>query len=171
MSRRLDYAVEFDAPAEKIYQDFTSRRYWETLMEAYRVVTPQSEITRFHCGDDGTDIVFTQTLPRAYLPPIARTVMPVDMVITREQHFDAYDRRKNRASGTYAASIPAGPGHFGGRYALSETATGSQLKLASVCKVYIPFIGGKLEHLILSNITLLFEAEAAFTAGWICQHH
>jgi Protein of unknown function (DUF2505) len=170
MSRRLDYTVKFDAPGEKIYQDLTRRRYWETLMEAYQGVTPLSEITRFHCGDDGTQIVFTQTLPRAYLPPIARTVMPVDMIITREQHFEPYDKRGNRASGTYAASIPAGPGHFGGRYVLTDTDTGSQLRLASVCKVYIPFIGGRLEDLILSNITLLFEAEAAFTADWICQH-
>jgi Protein of unknown function (DUF2505) len=171
MSRRLDYTVKFDAPAEKIYQNFVSRQYWETLMAAYQSVTPRSEITRFHCGDDGTSIVFTQTLPRAYLPPIARTVMPVDMVITREQHFEPYDRRKKCASGRYAASIPAGPGHFGGRYTLTETHAGSALKLASVCKVHIPFIGGKLEDLILTNIALLFEAEAAFTADWICQHH
>jgi hypothetical protein len=171
MSRRLDYTVKFGAPAEKIYQDFTSRQYWETLMDAYRCVTPQAEITCFHCGDDGTDIVFTQNLPRAYLPPIARAVVPVDMIITREQHFDPYDRRSNRASGSYDASILAGPGHFGGRYVLTETDTGSQLRLASVCKVYIPFIGGRLEDLILSNITLLFEAEAAFTADWICQHY
>jgi hypothetical protein len=169
MSRRLDYTVKFDAPAEKIYQDFTSRRYWETLMDAYQSVTPLSEITHFHCGDDGTAIVFTQTLPRAYLPAIARAVMPVDMIITREQHFAPYDQRRNRASGHYSASIPAGPGHFGGRYLLADTDTGSQLKLASVCKVFIPFIGGKLEDLILSNIALLFEAEAAFTADWICQ--
>ncbi|HZQ30179.1 MAG TPA: DUF2505 domain-containing protein [Mycobacterium sp.] len=171
MSRRLDYTVEFAAPAEKIYQDFTSREYWETLMAAYRTAAPQSEITRFHCDDSGTQIVFTQTLRRAYLPPIARPVMPVDMVITREQHFEPYDHTANRARGTYKASIPAGPGHFGGRYTLTETDTGSRLQLASVCKVYIPLIGGKLEDLILSNITVLLDAEEAFTADWISQHH
>ena len=36
MARRMDYTIAFDAPAEKIYQDFTSRDYWETLMDAYR---------------------------------------------------------------------------------------------------------------------------------------
>lgn len=171
MSRRLDYTVEFAAPAEKIYQDFTSRDYWEALMTAYRSATPQSEITRFYCDDAGTRIVFTQTLPRAYLPPIARAVMPVDMVITREQHFEPYDHAANRARGTYRASIPAGPGHFGGRYTLTETEAGSRLHLASVCKVHLPLVGGKLEELILANITLLFDAEEAFTADWICHHH
>ena len=36
---------------------------------------------------------------------------------------------------------------------------------------WIPFIGGKLEDLILSNITLLFDAEEAFTADWIARNH
>src|SRR6185312_2141815 len=167
MSRRLDYMVKFDAPSEKIYQDFTSRQYWEALMDAYRQLTPQSEITRFCCDDAGTHIVFTHNLPRASLPPIARTVIPVDMIITREQHFEPYDHSRSRAGGSYGASIPASPGHFRGRYLLTDADGGSQLRLSSVCKVHIPFIGGKLEDLILSNITLLFDGEKAFTADWI----
>ena len=38
----MDYTIEFDAPAEKIYQDFTSREYWQTLMDSYRFLTPQA---------------------------------------------------------------------------------------------------------------------------------
>ena len=29
MTRRMDYTIAFDAPAEKIYQDFASREYWQ----------------------------------------------------------------------------------------------------------------------------------------------
>jgi hypothetical protein len=173
MSRRMDYTVSFDAPPEKIYQDFTSRDYWQTLMEAYRRVSPQSEssVTSFSSDESGTDIVFNHVMPRSELPPIARTVMPVDMVITRTQHFDPYDHANNRATGTYSASVPHGPGRFGGKYVLTETDSGSRLHLASVCKVYIPFVGGALEDLILNNIHHLFDAEEAFTADWIAQHH
>jgi hypothetical protein len=167
----MDYTLEFNTPAEKIYQDFTSREYWQTLMDAYRFLTPQSEITSFSTGDAGTDIVFVQNLPRMYLPPIARTVVPVDMIITRRQHFDRYDHDKNRAKGTYAASIPHGPGSFGGQYFLTETDAGGKLRLASVCNVYIPFVGGALEDLILKHIKQLFDAEEAFTADWIAKHH
>ena len=114
----MDYRIAFAAPAEKIYQDFTSRAYWETLMDAYRFLTPQSEITKFTSTDSGIDVVFKQNLPRMYLPPIARTVMPVDMIITRQQHFDPYDHANKRGTGTYGAGIPHGPGHFGGKYFL-----------------------------------------------------
>ena len=117
----MDYTIAFDAPAEKMYQDFTSREYWQTLMDAYRFLTPQSEITRFRSDERGTDIVFKQNLPRMYLPPVARTVMPVDMIITREQHFDPYDHANGRAKGSYGASVPHGPGRFGGQYFLTET--------------------------------------------------
>ena len=167
----MDYTINFTAPAEKIYQDFTSRHYWETLMDAYRFLTPQSEITKFRSNGSGTDIVFNQNLPRMYLPPIARSVVPVDMVITREQHFDPYDRTNRRGNGNYRASIPRGPGHFGGRYLLTETDSGCELRLASVCKVFIPLIGGALEDLILHHIKQLFDAEEAFTADWIRKHH
>lgn len=171
MSRRRDHVVEFEAPTETIYQIFTSPQYWEALMDSYRELIPQSEITRFRCDDTGTHIVFTQTLPRENLLPIARTVIPVDMVITRKQHFEPYDHSRNHAKGTYGASIPASPGRFGGKYFLTDTETGSQLRFASVCKIWIPFIGGKLEDLLLSSITQLFDGEAAFTGDWIAKHH
>lgn len=153
----MDYIIDFDAPAEKIYADFTSRDYWQTLMDAYRWVTPQSEIKSFATTELGTDIVFIQRIPRADLPPIARAVIPVDMVITRTQRFDPYDHAKNRATGSYSATIPSGAGRFGGQSVLTETDTGSKLRLASVCKVHIPFVGGPLEDLILHNIKFLFR--------------
>lgn len=171
MSRRSDYAVSFAVPAGKIYQDFTDREYWEALMATYRAMSQISDLTHFSDGASGTDIVFRQVFPRDELPPVARAVMPVDMVITREQHFDPFDTATNTAHGTYKASIPAGLGHFHGRYHLSDTETGSRLKLASECKVKIPLVGGTLEQLILSNITQLFDAEGAFMADWVAEHH
>lgn len=167
----MDYTITFDAPAEKIYQDFTSRQYWDTLMDAYGWLTPLSTITHFRSDESGSDVVFKQNLPRMYLPPIARTVMPVDMIITREQHFAPFDPATNTAAGTFKASVPHGPGHFGGKYLLADDGDGSRLRLSSVCKVNIPLVGGALEQLILSNITTLFDAEEAFTADWISKHH
>ncbi len=171
MSRRFDHSVEFGASSDKIYQDFTSRHYWEALMDVYRELIPQSEITRFECDDAGTAIVFTQHLPRANLAPIARAVMPADLILTREQRYEAYDHSRNRAEGTCGASISGVPGHFSGTYLLTGTDTGSQLQVAGVCKVRIPIIGGKLEDLILGNITQVFDSEGAFTADWIAKRH
>jgi hypothetical protein len=170
VSRRRDYVVSFAAPVGKIYQEFTNREYWEALMSRYRSMSQISDLTHFSDGVAGTDIGFRQVFPRSELPPVARAVMPVDMVITREQHFDPFDAATGTAGGTYRASIPAGLGHFGGHYHLSDTVTGSQLRLVSECKVKIPLVGGTLEQLILSNITHLFDDEGAFMADWVAEH-
>ena len=139
-------------------------------MDAYRFLTPQSEITSFTSGERGTDVAFVQNLPRMYLPPIARTVVPVDMIITRKQHFDPLRPRQQPGDGHLLGVDSARPWHFGGQYFLTETDAGSELRLASVCKVYIPLIGGALEDLILHHIKQLFDAEEAFTADWISKH-
>ncbi|AQA06159.1 hypothetical protein BVC93_05710 [Mycobacterium sp. MS1601] len=166
----MEHLVEFEATAFRIYTEFTDREFWESLMSAYRWQRQISELTDFRTGESGTDIVFRQVMPRSELPSVARAVMPVDMVVTREQHFDPFDRETASAEGTYKASIPAGLGHFGGSYHLTETASGSRLRLASVCKVSIPFVGGTLEQLIMSNITGLFDSEGAFMSDWVSRH-
>jgi hypothetical protein len=172
MSRRLDYVVSFDAPAGKIYQDLTSRQYWEALSDAYQWLTPQSEITEFSSDESGTDIVFKHFAPRSELHPIARKVLPVDLVVARAQHFDPFDGEANSATGHFLATVPAMPGHFSGRYFLSDLDDGrSQLRLTAECKVRIPLVGGTIEQLIVSNITTLFDSEEAFTADWIVKHH
>ncbi len=169
----MDYTVAFDAPVARIYQDMTSRRYWEALTDAYQWLTPQSEITEFSSAPSGTKIVFKHFLPRSELPPVVRAVLPVDLVVSRAQHFDPFDAATGTATGTFRATVPAMPGHFSGRYFFSETDGGqrSQLRLATECKVHIPLVGGTIESLILSNITMLFDAEEAFTADWITRHH
>ncbi|SEH49650.1 Protein of unknown function [Mycolicibacterium rutilum] len=166
----MDYTLAFDAPPETIYGHFTSAQYWDALMGVYRRFTP-SDVTRFHSDEHGTDIEFVQVIPRSELPTIARKVIPADMVITRTQHFDPFDRTHRRAEGTYAASIPRGPGRFSGTYTLTEADTGSQLLLASVCKVWIPLLGGPLEDLMLHHVKGLFDAEEEFTAHWLARDH
>jgi hypothetical protein len=171
MSRRMEHTVAFDAPAEKVYKDFTSREYWQSLMDVYRLNVPQSEVTSFSSDERGTDIVFTQHLPRSHMPPIARAVVPVDMIITRTQHFDPFDHAKSCATGSYTATVTHAPGHLGGQYFLTETDTGSTMQLTTLCKVNVPLVGGKLEDLILHHIKGLFDSEEAFTADWIREHH
>lgn len=171
MTRRMDYTLAYDAPAEKIYQDFTSREYWQSLMDVYRQHLPHSEVTSFSSDERGADIVFSQHVRRRDLPPIAKAVVPVDLIITRTQHVEPFDHEKSRAKGSYTATVTHAPGHIRGEYLLTETDTGSELRLASECKVYIPLVGGKLEEMILHGLEGLFDEEQAFTADWISSHH
>ncbi|TFV54814.1 DUF2505 domain-containing protein [Mycobacterium sp. PS03-16] len=161
----MEYTVTFTAPAARIYDQFTSEEYWQGLTEAYRRLNPRTELTLFRSDERGTDIALRQVMPRDDLPPVARKVMPVDLVITREQHFGPFDDAAQHAAGTFAATMPRAPGRLGGRYGLADTATGCALRVSSECKVSIPLVGGTLEDLVLTNMRHLFHGERDFTAA------
>jgi hypothetical protein len=67
--------------------------------------------------------------------------------------------------------VPAAPLDFNGNYVLGQTATGSELRLNSLCTVKVPLIGGKIEQLILDGLRHLFDAERDFTQDWIASHY
>jgi hypothetical protein len=170
MSRRMDYVIAHEQGAANLYASFTSRQYWEDLVEAHQANTG-SELAHFSSDDSGTDITITHTVLRHALPPIASAVVPIKIMVTRTQHFDAFDLQSNSATGHYSASVPAAPMEFGGTYVLGATDTGSQLKLTGLCTVKVPLIGGTIEGMILDGVRNLFDAERDFTREWITNHY
>jgi hypothetical protein len=72
--------------------------------------------------------------------------------------------------GDYTASIPAGPGSLKGWQELFPTDTGCTLRKTSEVKVFVPFVAGKLEQLMLVNLVDLFRAEAAYAKDWIVKN-
>lgn len=169
MSRHMDYVITLNKPAVDLYESFTSREYWEDLVAEHGRLY-ESTLTRFSHDADGTDIVFSHTLSSNDLPPVAAAVVPLNITVTREQHFDLFDSASNSARGHYQARVPA-PMDVGGTYVLSESAAGSALHLNSVCTVKVPLVGGKIEQWVLGGLRGLFDAERDFTRDWIASHY
>ncbi|MEV0668669.1 DUF2505 domain-containing protein [Mycobacterium sp. NPDC050441] len=169
MSRSRQSTMSFDAPAETIYAVYANAEYWQALMDRYDDLTPgKSDITAFSADERGIAVEFRQVLPRAELPAILRSVIPLDLAITRKQYFGPFD--PHGANGHYAASVSHAPGRLDGRYALTGVASGSRLRADSTCKVPMPLVGGKLEDLVLQSVNDVFTIEGAFTADWIAEH-
>jgi hypothetical protein len=164
MSRRSEHTVTFDVPAEDVYGQLTSEEYWIHLSEVYRDLNARTELILFRTGEHGTDIELRQMMLREDMPAAARAVIPVDMVITREQHFAPFDRAASRAAGRFAATMPHAPGRLDGELALSNTGPGAELRIVSRCKVSIPLMGGTIEKLVLGGMAQLFDGEGDFTA-------
>lgn len=53
---------------------------------------------------------------------------------------------------------------------LFESAPGCTLRTSSEAKVNLPFVGGKLEEMILANLVEVFRTESAITADWLARH-
>ncbi|GAB2638422.1 DUF2505 domain-containing protein [Prescottella soli] len=165
MARRIDYSARFEHPAEKVYAALSDRDYWEARMEEMRKYS-ENHVDTLEVTDDGIHLVLHHVLPRKDLPEIAQTVLKKDLIITRREKYTPFGEP---VTGTYEASIPAGPGSLTGTIELFTTDTGSTLRTSSEAKVYLPFVGGKLEQLMLVNLVDLFRTEAEVTAAWLAQ--
>lgn len=171
MTKRMAFDVDVAVPAAVMYRDFTTVRYWEDLVLRYREESTRTEIAHFSTDHTGTRVSFAHILTAADLPAIARPVLPGTFVVTREQHFDPFDDDAGVATGRYTATVPHVPVEIRGDYTLSDTATGSRMRLESQCTARVPLIGGQIEALVIGGLKGLFANEGEFTANWIAAHH
>ncbi|NLG55212.1 MAG: DUF2505 domain-containing protein [Rhodococcus sp.] len=163
MARRMNYSARYKYTPEQVYQAFANRDYWEARIEEMRKYS-ENHVEAFESTDSGIDVVLHHIIPRSELPDIAQTVMKKDMIITRKEKYSPFGEQ---VTATYEASIPAGPGSLSGTMELFGTDTGCTFRTTSEAKVYLPFIGGKLEQLMLVNLVDLFRAEAEITEAWL----
>lgn len=159
----MNYSARFTYSTEQVYAALSSRDHWDARIEEMKKYS-HNELISFEVGESGIDVVMHHIIPKTELPDIAQTVMKKDMIITRNVHIDSYSEE---TTGHYDASIPAGPGSLKGVTSLFPTATGSTLRTSSEAKVFLPFVGGKLEQLMLVNLRDLWRGEGEVTADWL----
>lgn len=166
MPRRIEYSARLTADAKRTYAALGDRAYWDGLMTKLREFTPVSTVESFESGDDGIALVMTQVIAREMMPQIAQTVLQSDMVITRRARFGPFVDGGS-TPGSFAATIPAAPGHLRGDVELYDDGDGSVLRYTPEIQVTIPIVGGKLEDVILDNLVNLFGIEKDFTEHWL----
>jgi len=169
MPRRIEYSARLTENAERTYGALADRAYWDALMERLREFTPVSVVESFDAGNDGIRVEMTQVISREMMPAVAQTVLQSDLVITRLAMIGPF-AAGTVTEGSFSATIPAAPGSLEGRITLRDADSGSELRYAPEAKVNIPFVGGKLEDLILENLVNLFTLEEEFTNHWLRTH-
>ncbi|WP_435277422.1 DUF2505 domain-containing protein [Rhodococcus yananensis] len=163
MARRKEFSARFRHSPELVYAALSDRRHWEARITEMRKYS-ENRLEEFTVGESGVELVLHHVLPLSALPDIAKTVMRSDLIITRRESYSPFD---TQATGHYEATIPGGPGSLTGTMTLFASDGGAVLRTASEAKVNLPFVGGKLEELMLDNLVDVFTAEAAITAGWL----
>ncbi|GAA4820130.1 DUF2505 domain-containing protein [Tomitella cavernea] len=166
MPRRIEYSARLSGDAARTYAALSDRAYWDGLMEQLREFTPVSVVESFESGDGGIRVEMTQVIAREMMPAVAQTVLQTDLVITRRATFGRYTPG-GVTTGSFSATIPAAPGSLGGDVTLTDDAGGSVLHYTPAARVNIPFVGGKLEDVILENLVNLFGIEKDFTNHWL----
>lgn len=168
MARRLDYSARYPLhTTNEVYAAMMSREHWDARIEELRKHSP-NDIVSLDAGDHGITVELRHVLPRDALPDMAQMVVHRDMVITRRESYGPYGPE---VTGEYTAEIPNSPGTLGGTMHLFPTETGCTLRTSSRAQVHLPFLGRRLEQLMLVNLVDLFRAEAEVTKIWLDQQY
>lgn len=167
MTRKIDYSARYPVAPSVLYRAMSTREYWDARVEEMRKWS-DNRLVDFTASDAGISVELEQVLPRTELPEIAQTIIKKDMVISRKETYSPLV--DDAATGEYTASMPSAPGSLNGTMALFATETGCTMRTTSIAKVFIPFVGGRLEQIMLVNLTELLRNEAGMTQQWLAAH-
>lgn len=168
MPRRLDYSARYSLhSAKEVYAALMNRDLWDARIEEMRKHSP-NDLVSLDAGDHGIEVEMRHVLPRKSLPDLAQSFMRRDMEITRRETWGAFGPE---VTGAYTTDMPGAPGTLRGTMRLFPTDTGCTLRTSSEADVQIPFMGRKLEQLMLVNLVDLFRAEFEVTQRWLDQQH
>lgn len=167
MARSINFSARLNSTPAELFALFATEEYWQELMKIYHEYTPLSEITKFAVADNTIQLEFKQLIPRSDLPPAAQSVIRSDMHVKRVQTYSLDS--PERVSGEFSGSIPAGPGSLKGTEVIvpDSIAGRSIWKRVPTAKVFVPFVGGKLEQIMLVNMVRLFKEEEKFLQNWL----
>ncbi|ADG97951.1 Protein of unknown function DUF2505 [Segniliparus rotundus DSM 44985] len=176
MARTLHLPVRYRHPPQRVFEGLSDKQFWDDLMGLWLQLTDRSEVVGFEKTDDFVEVEIKQKFPKEYLPPIAKSIMKVDMHITRKEKFlrpGLADEDEN--NGSFSASVPGAPGKFNGTLTMRESGTGlvdggsggTLIRRSMNIRVFVPMIGPKLEQLILVNLKELVRGEAEYLCQWL----
>ena len=165
MPRPIQHRTDSLYSAARVYATLTDEQFLRARLK--RLGGERSELTAFSALDGATRYSLRQTVDAEHIPPVARAIIRGDLVIERTE---SWKGSGGEYGGTVAASVPGVPGSVDAVTSLFDASGGSELVFDGTVKVDVPFVGGKLEDLIVKQLTALLGAEARFTQDWLRTH-
>ncbi|KCQ42815.1 hypothetical protein X185_00875 [Mycobacterium tuberculosis BTB11-112] len=170
MPRSFDMSADYEGSVEEVHRAFYEADYWKARLAETPVDVATLESIRVggDSGDDGTIEVVTLQMVRSHnLPGLVTQLHRGDLSVRREETWGPV--KEGIATASIAGSIVDAPVNLWGTAVLSPIpeSGGSRMTLQVTIQVRIPFIGGKLERLIGTQLSQLVTIEQRFTTLWI----
>lgn len=165
MPRPIEHRTSSPYSAARVYAALTDEEFLRARLK--RLGGKHSELASFYTEGGATRYSLRQTIDAERLPSIARSMIRGDLVIERTE---SWTGNGGEYDGTVEASVSGAPGSVQAATSLLDTGGGSELVLTGTVKVGVPLFGGKLEDLIVEQLTALLNAEGQFTQHWLERH-
>lgn len=173
MPRSFDMSAHYPGTVEQVHQAFRQEDYWLARLADSGVDHARLEWMQVG-GPSGTDgsinVITVQVLREQRLPNLVTQFHRGDLCIRREESWTPITG--GTANVTVAGSILNAPVKLVSTAALAPhpQSVGVRLTCRATVEVRIPFVGGKLENIIGSQLATLVLAEQRFTTMWITEN-
>lgn len=158
MATPLTITQQYPAAPAALYALFTDREFLQARMEAGGGIDPA--VISVQAGDAGATIVTQQAIPASVLPSMVASMIPGDPVTERTETWTVAGE-DYRAD--FSVVVKGAPASLKGTMTLAASDGGCTLSVDAAATVPIPMFGGKLESVIVEQITTALDKEAEYT--------
>jgi hypothetical protein len=170
MPRSFDMSADYPASVEEVHRTFYDLSYWQARLAETPVDIAKVE-TMLIGGESGTDgtikVVTTQTVLSQHLPALVTQLHRGDFCVRREEIWGPVT--DGIATAAITSSVVGAPVQLWGTAVLKPNVEsgGAQMTASITVQVRVPFIGGKLERNIGTQMSDLIALEQRFTTSWL----
>lgn len=171
MARRIEHRSTSERPAAEVYRARVDPAFLEARL-AELGGSNAALVNHAATGEDSVQFQLRHAVSADRLPTVARSVVGGDLTIDRSESW----RREEDGhyTGEIAAEIAGAPCSITGSMWLRDLAEPdggaiSELVVSGGVKVNLPFVGGKLEDLVVDQIQKLLADEERFATEWLAR--
>lgn len=169
MARRIEHRSTSEWPAARVHEALIDEDYLRARLR--ELGGTHTELVEHRTTEDGVHFEIHQAVRAESLPSVVRTVVGGDLLIDRSESW----RREEEGhyTGEVAAAIPGVPGWISGSMWLRDLPEPeadnqvSELVVDGTVRVNVPFLGGRVEDLVVDQIQKLLSDEDRFTSEWL----
>ncbi|MGV9827608.1 DUF2505 domain-containing protein [Gordonia sp. NPDC003429] len=163
MASKLEHTVTYPFTVARYWEIVSTEQYWHDLLEA--INSSHGKLDSLTIDGDTVTVQMQQGIPESHLPPMVTKVRPGDLDIPRAVVFT---RTGDTITGTITASISGVSAKVDGTFTVSGNP--AHADYTAEVTVAIPFVGGKIEKVVINEIGALLDAEREQTVTWAADH-
>ena len=159
MPTKLTVSQTFDATPQQVFQLFGDPDFLAARLVANKGLDP--EIVTQESDDTSATLVTRQGIPAEALPSSVANFIQGDPSTQRTENWTADGEGGYRAD--WSVTIKGAPATLKGVMLLTAEGDGSVLAITGTATVPIPLFGGKIEKVIVEQVSELLQREEKFT--------
>ena len=160
MPSRFEHRATFAATADDVLSTLVDQAF---LTARVRDIGGKSAALLDHeLAGDTAAFRLRQGVDAGRLPSAVRSILNGDLVVEREERWRGFESAGR-------ATIGGVPAQISSRGQLAGRGGGSELLIRAEVKVSIPLLGGKIEKVVVEQVTKLLAAEAEYAEKWLSE--